>query len=139
MRYDGLSIKKGFLFRLVVVAAVLATALVPLLYKNIDAASDMPVSRIGKIRWGYYVAYDATSYDSLKANIKNLDYVSTYWYHIDGDGNLISSGDSTVADKNKDSVIALARQNGVKILPMVKNSATYDEFHNVLTEPGVRS
>ncbi|MSQ15467.1 MAG: hypothetical protein EXR50_06360 [Dehalococcoidia bacterium] len=139
MRYTGLSIKSEIVLRLLVVTAVLAIALAPFLYKRTDAAGDMPASRIGKIRWGYYVAYDRSSYVSLQANIKNLDYVSTYWYHMDGDGNLITSGDYTVADKNKDAVIALARQNGVKILPMVKNSATYDEFHNVLTEPGVRS
>ncbi len=91
----------------------------------------------GKIRWAYYVAYDPTSYESIKTNMKNLDYVSPYWYHMDGAGNLIT--DASVADKNKESVITLARRNGVKIVPMVKNTATYSDFHAVLTDTAVRS
>ena len=95
------------------------------------------IADAGKIRWGYYVAYDRSSYESIKTNMKNLDYVSPYWYHMDGDGNLVV--DVSVQDRNRESVIALARQNDVKILPLVQNNVNYDNFHYVLMDPATRS
>src|SRR5688572_8834537 len=59
---------------------------------NVEASIHQPeitegktaTANTGKIRWGYYVAYDRSSYESIKTNMKNLDYVSPYWYHMDG-------------------------------------------------------
>ncbi|MEK7214876.1 MAG: glycosyl hydrolase family 18 protein, partial [Chloroflexota bacterium] len=94
-------------------------------------------NRVGKVRWGYYVPYAANSFDSLKANVDALNYLSPYWYQIDAAGNLIASG-AEVGERNKEAVVQLARSKGVKVLPMIKNSSTYAAFTPVLAEGAVR-
>ena len=100
-----------------------------------DAAGE---GRIGKVRWAYYVPYASDSLDSLQQNIDVLNYLSPYWYHLDGEGNLTTYGGASAVDKNWDVIIKLARSKGVKILPMIKNSVTYAAFHPVLAEPDLR-
>ena len=91
---------------------------------------------VGKVRWAYYVPYAPNSLESLRQNIDNLNYLSPYWYHLDGEGLLVSTGE--LEDKNKGVVLRLARSKGVRILPMVKNSATYDSFTPVLADDALR-
>ncbi|MBI2304974.1 MAG: hypothetical protein HYU86_09565 [Chloroflexi bacterium] len=98
------------------------------------AAAPEPV---GKIRWAYYVAYDSTSLTSLREHISHLDYLSPWWFKLDNAGNLISD-DPTVTDRNMEIVLQLARTNGIKVLPMVKNIPQYADFHPVLADQGLR-
>jgi len=137
MRYIGRPSKAVPVTVLGAFIALMALLLGPLFTEAGSQHSLSSGGAAGKIRWAYYVAYDPLSYASIQTNIKNLDYVSPYWYHMDGDGNLVT--DSSVADKNKESVINMARRNGVKIVPMVKNTATYSDFQAVLNDSGVRT
>ncbi len=95
-------------------------------------------NRVGKIRWAYYVPYAADSLTSLQQNIDAINYLSPYWYQMDGEGNLVSTGSSEVGDKNRDLVMSMAGTRGVKVLPMIKNSATYASFTAVLSDPELR-
>lgn len=101
------------------------------------AAAEMP-GRVGKIRWAYYVAYDATSLNSLRDHIGSLNYLSPWWFKIDGGGNIISAGDREVEDAEIDAVMALARSKGVKALPMLKNAPQGQAFHKVLADAATR-
>ncbi|MBI4496419.1 MAG: hypothetical protein HY689_00750 [Chloroflexi bacterium] len=96
-----------------------------------------PTDRVGKIRWAYHIGYDPRSFESLSAHIADLDYVSPYWYRVDGQGNLVSTLEA--ADRNRDAVAALARRHGVKLVPMIKNSVDRADFHAVLADPALRS
>ncbi|MBI2908366.1 MAG: hypothetical protein HYX92_12020 [Chloroflexi bacterium] len=95
--------------------------------------------RIGKVRWAYYVGYEADSFVHLQRNIRNLDYISPYWFEMDGEGKVVEGGMRYTQDPNKDAIMALTRANGVKVLPMIKNSATQADFTPVLADPTVRS
>ena len=89
------------------------------------------------MRWAYHVGYDGASFQSLSANIAHLDYVAPYWYQVDGQGNLTT--DLEARDTNREAITALVRNNGAKLVPMIKNSAQYADFHNVLADPAVRN
>lgn len=101
------------------------------------AAAEAP--RVGKIRWAYYVGYEADSFSHLQRHIRDLDYLSPYWFEIDGEGRVIEGGIRYTDDKNKDGVMALARSNGVKVLPMIKNSATGSNFTPLLADASLRA
>ena len=94
-------------------------------------------SIIGKVRWAYYVPYADDSLDSLKKNAGSLTHLSPYWYTVDGAGN-VHLLDADGNESNRETVIQLARNNKIKIIPMVKNSATYADFTNVLSSVIVR-
>ena len=80
------------------------------------------------IRWGYYVTYAADSLVSLKANIDSLTHVSPYYYVLANDGTID-------AREEEPETTAFMRSRGVRILPMIKNAATYDAFHALIDTP----
>ena len=80
------------------------------------------------IRWGYYVTYAADSLVSLKANIDALTHVSPYYYNLAADG-------AIDARNEQPETTAFMRAHGVRILPMLKNASTYDEFRKLLDTP----
>ncbi len=82
------------------------------------------------IRWGWYVTYDSKSFDSLSANIGNLDIVSPWYYKLDGNGNIVGSAQANVDN--------LLRANHVKILPMVQNLVGHQGFHTLIADPARR-
>ena len=128
--------------RRIVLAIVIVLAGLPWVPTTSAAPTIAPVAAvsgvdIGKVRWGYYVPYASTSLDSLKQNITSLNYLSPYWYTIDGNGDIITS-DKEVDEKNRDVVLGLARANKVHLLPMIKNSAQYGDFTQVLANASVR-
>lgn len=90
------------------------------------------VAAAGTVRWGYYVTYAADSLTSAKANVDNLTHVSPYFYTVRPDGTI-----NTRAEQ--ESVTALLRARGVKIVPMIKNDATYDAFRAMLDTPEKRA
>ncbi|MBM2826483.1 MAG: spore peptidoglycan hydrolase, partial [Dehalococcoidia bacterium] len=128
----------GWLLHPIVLTALLALTLIPFTSSR-SAASEASASSANKIRWGYYVAYDATSFRSLRQNVSYLDYLSPYWFTIDGQGQVSDRADWGLPDPNRDEVIAMARAHGVKIVPMIINLARNEDFHRVLADPSIRA
>lgn len=100
-------------------------------------AAPAPPTHVGKVRWGYYVAYAPDSLESLEQNIGSLTHLSPYWYQIDGAGAL-GPGETRTNPAEQATVLELARKHGVKVLPMIKNSDQYEAFRPVLADPAVR-
>ena len=74
---------------------------------------------------GYYVPYDATSWESLQAHTGQLDFVSAQWVTLDGCGGLGSRDD--------ESLNQFARVHGLKVLPsLLTGSAELN--HQVLAD-----
>lgn len=119
--------------------ALLIASLVLIPGTSSDASAIPPRPAVGKVRWGYYVPYAANSLASLREYISALDHLSPYWYRMDGEGNLISSGDGEINERNRQTVLDLARTHGVKVLPMIKNRETYADFSPVLSWPDLRA
>jgi spore germination protein YaaH/flagellar hook assembly protein FlgD len=92
-----------------------------------SAGAAMPV------RWGYYTGYDkATSLPSLRAHVQDLTHVSPwYGFQFDAAGRLAGSDDPEVT--------GLVRSAGRRILPLVQNTARYDEFHRLIASPSMRT
>ena len=78
------------------------------------------------VRWGFYITYNPNSWTSLQANAKNLNYVSPWFYYVNKEGQ--------VTGKDDPKVSRLLREVGAKNLPMVQNSAQYNDFTSVLTD-----
>ena len=81
-------------------------------------------------RWGYYVTYDNTSLATLQQHIGQLDVVVPYFYQLNADG--------TLKDTTNPTALALLRAAGVRILPMIKNVAQYNDFHTSMASPAQR-
>ncbi|MDO8672345.1 MAG: glycosyl hydrolase family 18 protein [Dehalococcoidia bacterium] len=84
-----------------------------------------------RIRWAYYVGYDKKSLESLTANIRRLDVVSPFYFAVDSQGN--------IADTDEAAVTRLIKDNKVKILPTVRSSPQYDEFHTLISNSAMRA
>jgi spore germination protein len=84
-----------------------------------------------RIRWGYYVPWDATSLTSLQQQVHNLDVVSPYLYQVQSDG--------TINTFNAAAAIGVMRESGVKIVPMVTNSPRWNDFTKVLEDEDLRA
>ena len=102
--------------RFVLAGLLTVVALLPSLPQgDVGVASSIPPrAAVGKVRWGYYVPYAANSLTSLREYISALDHLSPYWYRMDGEGNLISSGDGEINERNGQAVLDLARAHGVR-------------------------
>ncbi|TVR70758.1 MAG: peptidoglycan hydrolase [Sphaerobacteraceae bacterium] len=84
-----------------------------------------------RIRWGYYVQYDATSLTSLRQQVHNLDVVSPYLYQVRSDG--------TIHTFQSDAAIQVMRDAGVKIVPMVTNNLQWDAFTGIIEDEEMRA
>jgi spore germination protein len=84
-----------------------------------------------RIRWGYYVQYDATSLTSLRQNVHNLDIVSPYLYQVRADG--------TINTFNAEAAIQVMRDAGVQIVPMVTNIPRWDDFTELMEDEDRRT
>lgn len=82
------------------------------------------------VRWAYYVKWDPASWASLQAAANSLDYVSPFYYSVDGQGNFTGTPDPKVDQ--------FLRAKQIKILPTVKNGAEYEAFQPVLDDPVIR-
>ncbi len=78
------------------------------------------------LRWGYYVR-QPTSLDSVRQNIQNLDLLSPYYFVLNADG--------TIGGSDQPEVTQLARSRGVRVLPMLQNTNSQLEMHNLLVNP----
>ncbi|MGN6810285.1 MAG: glycosyl hydrolase family 18 protein [Thermomicrobiales bacterium] len=108
-----------------VLCALLAGAVLPLLPAGTPHAA---AAGVVTVRWGYYVTYAADSLVSLKANVDSLTHVSPYYYAL--------KTDSTIDTKNEQpATTALLRDHHVKVVPMIKNGPTYNDFHNLIDTP----
>ena len=117
-----------------------ATPLLPTPMTGTPAAQAAPTAPtyVGKVRWAYYVPYAGDSLESLKQNIRTLTHVSPYWYQINGQGELVG-GETKTNAAERGTVIDLARRNGVKVLPMVKNNDQYEAFTPALADAATRA
>lgn len=106
------------------VAAILSTTLLPL------TSPRQAQARSFAVRWAYYVTYDPTSLTSLKAHVGQLDIVSPYFYQLNADG--------TLRDTSQTDALAVMRQAGVAIVPMIKNIPQWDDFHSTIATPAQR-
>jgi spore germination protein YaaH len=79
------------------------------------------------VRWGFYVTYNPNSLDSLRAHVDQLNYVSPWFYSVNGNGD--------VTNTVQPDVNALLAQHGVHNLPMLKNLSTQANFHDALANP----
>jgi spore germination protein YaaH len=79
------------------------------------------------VRWGFYVTYNPNSLDSLRAHVDQLNYVSPWFYSVNGNGD--------VTNTVQPEVNALLAQRGVHNLPMLKNLSTQANFHDALANP----
>ena len=78
------------------------------------------------IKWGYYVQ-QSNSLDSVRQNLSSLNVLAPYYYNLDANGN--------VGGSDQAQVTRLAKSLGVKVIPMIKNSPGYDDFHKLLADP----
>ena len=83
------------------------------------------------IRWGFYVTYNPNSLVSLQAHADQLNYVSPWFYSVNGAGSVTGSAQPVVND--------LLRAKGIKNLPMIRNSNGNANFHNALLDPAIRN
>jgi spore germination protein len=83
-----------------------------------------------RVRWGYYVTYDATSLTTLQAQVHNLDIVSPYFYQVRSDGSINSWFSS--------SAMQVMRDAGVQIVPMITNAPRWDDFTELMEDEDKR-
>jgi spore germination protein YaaH len=82
------------------------------------------------LRWGYYITWDETSYDSLVANVDQLDIVSPYFYHLTPSGTLKSFAQPLTTE--------FLQNRGVKVVPLIQNESEWDDFRKTIETPQKR-
>ena len=100
--------------RLIIVALLCGAIFAPFLQFQAKAMTT-------NVRWGYYVTYDSTSLTSLELHIGQLDIVAPYFYNLKADG--------TISNGVEQAALDVMRNANVKIVPMIKNNAQWDDFH----------
>ncbi|MFS8354835.1 glycosyltransferase [Bacillus nitratireducens] len=70
-------------------------------------------SKQSKEVYGFYVNWDENSTASLKENIDSLTTLVPEWYHL--------KADLTVSSEIKPEIVKLAKENHVKIMPLLTN------------------
>ncbi len=93
--------------------------------------SPTPAQAASAIRWGFYVTYNPNSLVSLQAHADQLNYVSPWFYSVNGQGSVSGSAQPVVND--------LLRAKRIKNLPMIRNSSSNANFHNALLDPAIRN
>src|SRR2546421_280888 len=83
-----------------------------------------PAQAAVPIRWGFYVTNNPNSLVSLQAHADQLNYVSPWFYSVDGKG--------TVGGTAQPDVNTLLRSKNIKNLPMIRNTNGYANFHDAL-------
>ncbi|UNP74626.1 glycosyltransferase [Bacillus nitratireducens] len=90
-------------------------------------------SKQSKEVYGFYVNWDENSTASLKENIDSLTTLVPEWYHL--------KADLTVSSEIKPEIVKLAKENHVKIMPLLTNyteEATGPDselIHKLLSSP----
>src|SRR4051812_47848552 len=77
------------------------------------------------LRWFYFV--NGKSNDSLQANYQNIDVISPDYYRLQSDG--------TIRGTNRTDVTTFAHSKGIKVVPMIQNDPTKDNFNKLLSDP----
>jgi spore germination protein YaaH len=78
------------------------------------------------LRWAYYVR-QPSSVTSVQQNIQNLDILSPFYFVLDYTG--------LIGGSNQPEITNLAKSKGVKVIPMLQNSAAQNDFHALITNP----
>ncbi len=79
---------------------------------------------------GYYVPYDATSWDSLQAHADQLDFVAAQWVTVNACGALSSTDDQTLK--------AFAAARGIGVVPSLFTTSAWLN-HQLLTDEAARA
>lgn len=113
-------------------ALLVSTALLVALVAMTFAYSrdDKVVEARAMVRWGYYVTYDDTSFESLQQNVQQLDIVSPYFYHLTPSGTIKSFAEPETTQ--------FLQSNGVKVVPLIQNESRWGEFTKTLETPEKR-
>lgn len=85
------------------------------------------------VRWAYYVPSDPASRASLEAHIGEIDVLSPAWFQMDAQGRISAS-----AEDHRPSIVRMAKERGVLVLPMVVNGPRYADLHPLLADPARR-
>ncbi len=86
---------------------------------TVSAAPPIP------LRWFYFV--NGNSNASLQANYQNIDVISPDYYRLQNDG--------TIRGANRTDVTTFAHSKGIKVVPMIQNDPTKDNFNKLLSDP----
>ncbi|PFH68069.1 glycosyl transferase family 2 [Bacillus cereus] len=78
-----------------------------------NSANSTNDSKQSKEVYGFYVNWDENSTASLKENIDSLTTLVPEWYHL--------KADLTVSSEIKPEIMKLAKENHVKIMPLLTN------------------
>jgi len=100
---------------------------------GVQAIEREPASSEGPsatLRWGYYITWDDTSFESMARNVDQLDIVSPYFYHLTTSGTLKSFAEPETTKFLQD--------NGVKVIPLIQNESNWDEFRTTIETPAKR-
>ncbi|MGI8589199.1 MAG: glycosyl hydrolase family 18 protein [Chloroflexia bacterium] len=125
----GWGSRLGRVGRLPVLAALILLAM-PLIPGLTPLTLSPAAAAALSVRWAFYVTYNPNSLVSLQAHADQLNYVSPWFYTVDGNGSVNGTAQPAVND--------LLRARSIKNLPMVRNSAGYSIFHDVLRDPAKR-
>ena len=107
----------------------LLTAFVPSHDIGLAQQSAAPAA-MHRLVLGYYVPYDATSWESLQAHSDQLDIVAPQWVNVDACGNLSSRDDQTLK--------SFAHARGLRVVPSLFTISSWLD-HAVLTDDDVRA
>jgi spore germination protein len=77
------------------------------------------------LRWFYFV--NGRSNAALLANYNNIDIISPDFYRLQADG--------TIRGSNRADVTNFARSKGIKVVPMIQNDPSKDDFNKLLSDP----
>ncbi len=77
------------------------------------------------LRWFYFV--NGRSNTALLANYNNIDIISPDFYRLQDDG--------TIRGSNRTDVTSFARSKGIKVVPMIQNDPSKDDFNKLLADP----
>ncbi len=80
------------------------------------------------LRWGYYVRQQS-SLESVRLNVQFLDILSPFYFVL-GKSGLIDGSDQS-------EVTSYAKSKGVKVVPMLQNTVTQNDFHALISNPAI--
>ncbi len=122
LRYRGAAIALILFFIIILGASLMLTHNA----RAASASSPAEEAQAMDVRWGFYVTYNPNSLASLQANARSLNYVSSWFFNV--------NSAAQITGQDRPEVSALLTSVGAKNLPLLKNSATYNDFTAILTD-----
>ncbi len=108
-------------------ALALISLLLSVLLINLSDGNPAQAAGPIPIRWMYFV--NGRSNDSFAANASLIDIVSPNFYQLKADGSVRPIG------VDQSSITSFAHSKGVKVVPMIQNDSTKDDFNKLFSDP----